>query len=430
MADDFDPYHRWLGIAPGQRPPDHYQLLGIPRFESDPDVIASAADRQMAHVRSFQSGKHATTTQRVLNELAAARVCLLTADHKARYDEQLQAALAPPIAPSSTPSISVRTSTRTRRRTQGPRPTTFIWIGLIAGVITGIGATVLAVLLLVPRTGMLAIDMSAADRDHATLEIDGEARTLPAKGGIELSLPRGTHAIAVTRPFHVKYEASVDIVAGETTALKIQLRPLARLTIEITGRRPDNLKVSIDGQPLALTSARSQVVPCEPGPHVVRAESSRGKFERTVTVLPDQNFRVPIAILSDSRLLGTWSGVVEIDQKAVDRRLDQSKSNPLVRAFAQQTVEALRTGQLELQLRGDGSYTLSLKVGPLTNTSSGQWTVTEELGARVTIEFTPQQGAVEYRQLHFEGKDSFRTDLPKDLAGLGQFRCRRVGGKS
>ncbi len=52
----FDPYRKWLGIPPAEQPPNHYRLLGIGLFESDAEVIASAADRQMSHVRNFQSG--------------------------------------------------------------------------------------------------------------------------------------------------------------------------------------------------------------------------------------------------------------------------------------------------------------------------------------------------------------------------------------
>ena len=56
MPDDFDPYYQWLGISPKYRPPTHYRLLGLETFESNPDVISTAADQRMAHVRSFQSG--------------------------------------------------------------------------------------------------------------------------------------------------------------------------------------------------------------------------------------------------------------------------------------------------------------------------------------------------------------------------------------
>ena len=91
---DFDPYHKWLGIPPGQRPPDHYQLLGIAHFESDPDVIANAADRQTTHIRSLRLGKHTHLCERLLNEISAARVCLLNARRKTEYDARLGADLA------------------------------------------------------------------------------------------------------------------------------------------------------------------------------------------------------------------------------------------------------------------------------------------------------------------------------------------------
>ncbi len=90
MADDFDPYYKWLGIAPEDQPPNHYQLLGVRNFESDPDVLGNSADKQMSHLRSFQGGKRAELSQKVLNEVSAARLCLLNADKKKAYDTQLR----------------------------------------------------------------------------------------------------------------------------------------------------------------------------------------------------------------------------------------------------------------------------------------------------------------------------------------------------
>ncbi len=105
----FDPYRQWLGIPPKEQPPNHYRLLGIGPFESDPDVISNAADRQMTHVRTYQSGKRSELSQQILNELAAARVCLLDPSNKAKYDSQLRAkggaeqtVVPPPSAPQST----------------------------------------------------------------------------------------------------------------------------------------------------------------------------------------------------------------------------------------------------------------------------------------------------------------------------------------
>ncbi|MCH8922292.1 MAG: hypothetical protein IIA67_03965 [Planctomycetes bacterium] len=90
MTDGFDPYHSWLGIPPRHQPPNHYRLLGLQMFESDVDVIANTASRQMSHVRTFQTGQHAALSQQILNEIAAAKVCLLNPQKKASYDEQLR----------------------------------------------------------------------------------------------------------------------------------------------------------------------------------------------------------------------------------------------------------------------------------------------------------------------------------------------------
>jgi len=103
MSEAFDPYHRWLGISPKDQPPNHYRLLGIDLFESNPDVIADAADRQMAHVRTHQTGKHSKLSQELLNEISAARVCLLNPEKKAEYDKSLRMKVTPTVAPVRQP---------------------------------------------------------------------------------------------------------------------------------------------------------------------------------------------------------------------------------------------------------------------------------------------------------------------------------------
>ncbi len=87
---DFDPYYKWLGIPPKDQPPNHYRLLAIELFESDADVIESAADQRMAHARTFQTGQNSAISQRILNELSAAKLCLLNPQKKAEYDRQLR----------------------------------------------------------------------------------------------------------------------------------------------------------------------------------------------------------------------------------------------------------------------------------------------------------------------------------------------------
>ena len=102
MPDEFNPYHIWLGIPPEDQPPHHYRLLGVKAFETNPDVLESAADQRMVHVRSFQGGKHSAESQKLLNELAAARLCLLNPENRQAYDRELRGKLAadqPPKAP-------------------------------------------------------------------------------------------------------------------------------------------------------------------------------------------------------------------------------------------------------------------------------------------------------------------------------------------
>jgi hypothetical protein len=83
-------------------------LLGVVLFESDPDVIANAADRQMAHVRTFQGGKRAKLSQQILNELANARVCLLQPEKKAAYDAQLREQISARGVGQSNPPIATK----------------------------------------------------------------------------------------------------------------------------------------------------------------------------------------------------------------------------------------------------------------------------------------------------------------------------------
>lgn len=135
----FDPYHTWLGIPPREQPPNYYRLLGIDVFEPNGDVICHAADRQMAHLRTFQTSKHSAESQRLLNEVAAARHCLLDSARRSAYDAELRVRMAEraaaagtvgvptPGAPAAFPSPSVTPSPPARYSTSstGPFPTPY-----------------------------------------------------------------------------------------------------------------------------------------------------------------------------------------------------------------------------------------------------------------------------------------------------------------
>jgi hypothetical protein len=119
----FDPYLIWLDISPHERPVNYYRLFGLRPLESDPNVIAAAAQRVLAHVAQFQNSPNAAACQQLLGELNAARTCLLDPLRKRAYDGGLTSpggsertlATAPPVpggapfvqptpAPSSTPA--------------------------------------------------------------------------------------------------------------------------------------------------------------------------------------------------------------------------------------------------------------------------------------------------------------------------------------
>lgn len=99
---EFDPYYKWLAIPHEEQPPNCYRLLGVPLFTDDRDVIENAAHQRMVHLRSFQLGERSALSQRVLNEVAAAKVCLLTPDKKATYDVELRSQFAIQQSPSQT----------------------------------------------------------------------------------------------------------------------------------------------------------------------------------------------------------------------------------------------------------------------------------------------------------------------------------------
>jgi hypothetical protein len=137
MSDSFDPYHVWLGIPPEEQPADHYRLLGLTRLEENRDVISHAAEQRMSHLRSMQAGPRSDQTQLILNQLSAARSCLMTPEQKAAYDAKLREqtktdsvlAFAPPI-PVSKPAAPAE-----HPRTGASSPITILLaVGVAAGL--------------------------------------------------------------------------------------------------------------------------------------------------------------------------------------------------------------------------------------------------------------------------------------------------------
>lgn len=86
-------YKEWLGIpedqCPPDGPPDHYTLLRLVKFEDDLGKIQANYRKLNAHVRKYATGQYAKESQRVLNEIAKAFLCLKESDSKRDYDQSL-----------------------------------------------------------------------------------------------------------------------------------------------------------------------------------------------------------------------------------------------------------------------------------------------------------------------------------------------------
>ena len=136
MADLNDPYHELLGIPLQEQPPNHYRLLGITLFETNRQVIANAALKQSKFLRSLGTSQYGEICQTLLNEVAAAKICLLHTEKKAGYDQQLRARsqgagrefdlpiarkkTETPVAPKPAPSPAVTSPAVTGPAVTGP----------------------------------------------------------------------------------------------------------------------------------------------------------------------------------------------------------------------------------------------------------------------------------------------------------------------
>jgi len=109
MSALFDPYREWLGIPPTQQPPNHYQLLGLPLYEGDSQLIRRAEEQRVAQVRARAGDDQQHLARQIANELAVARDCLLNTALKPQYDARLRASGAratptpPPVGPPAPP---------------------------------------------------------------------------------------------------------------------------------------------------------------------------------------------------------------------------------------------------------------------------------------------------------------------------------------
>jgi hypothetical protein len=133
---------QWFECACNQRPLNHYQLLGLELYESRPEVIEAAGTRITLFLQTLAADPARGQADQLLQDVAAAQLCLLGPAKKAAYDARLRAELvasdgppAPaddPASPSEiAPLIKVETSSagsRNKGKQTGRRrdPSTFV----------------------------------------------------------------------------------------------------------------------------------------------------------------------------------------------------------------------------------------------------------------------------------------------------------------
>ncbi len=238
MSQAFDPYHKWLGIPIEQQPADHYRLLGIQIFESDPEVIQAAADQRMTHLRNYQTGQHSALSQRLLNEVAAARVCLLNPAKKAAYDEQLRerareaAEAAQPEYPLESPAppladvlndVTVGLERRAvmRARVAGRRKSVPRW-AIVGGVVV-VGVALIGAICWTAKTGPFGNSAVAVKPPGSSVEGASANSSSGGANGGEKANPTGPPIDNTNRPETVgKQSSAANPAEVATTSPKMQ----------------------------------------------------------------------------------------------------------------------------------------------------------------------------------------------------------------
>jgi formylglycine-generating enzyme required for sulfatase activity len=177
MSEQFDPYYRWLGIRPEDQPPHHYRLLGLSVGESNREVIRDAADRQMAHVRTYQLGPQSALSQRVLNELGAAAACLLDPQKKAAYDARLRREMEPAQRRPEPPAATAPPAVLRKKKT--------LAVGVGAGLAGIAGIVVVLLMIRSPHPDGKELVVAAPEGSPAAVgakpDVDGAIKVVSDK---------------------------------------------------------------------------------------------------------------------------------------------------------------------------------------------------------------------------------------------------------
>ncbi len=70
--------------------PDHYEILGLPRFTDDAKAIRAASADQNGKILCWQNSKYYQATKQLTLQIVEAKRVLGTPERKKEYDEHLK----------------------------------------------------------------------------------------------------------------------------------------------------------------------------------------------------------------------------------------------------------------------------------------------------------------------------------------------------
>ncbi len=334
MAETFDPYYKWLAIAPEDQPPDLYQLVGVRTFEDDPDVIENASDQRMVHLRTFQSGKHSEDSQNLLNEVAAAKIILLDPEKKPGYDATLREQMRIRAEGKDDEEISSqligflraveldkelaakpakrapqksKTSNKSKKSEKHKEPKE---TGVPAGqskrtLVSAAVGCALVLLIIVgiivlasrgPQAGTIVFPEDFSSTDGITLLIDDEEVPLPAEGVPEYEYPSGKHKICVTRPGHQPFLQEVTVAPGKEIEVSVSWKPEASIVLLWPSDERKDAELQLDGR---VCDAKAEAT--ESTPATITLPVSAGQHEIEITRKGHEPFEAKFIVSTGER---------------------------------------------------------------------------------------------------------------------------------
>jgi hypothetical protein len=197
MTLESDPYRELLGIE-SEGSPDHYALLGLEPFESDPRKIDEAAGARMSALQELANSEHLDASQKLLNEVSAARRCLLEPRKKITYDEELRT--------RHKWSAGGVGGKRVRQKQQ-----TGIRSLPVAVAVVIVALIVVVVVFRTPAvSGNLIVEWPVEQREGASMTMDGESLPIPETDPIQVNIPNGRHRMLFRRRGYNDIPKTID----------------------------------------------------------------------------------------------------------------------------------------------------------------------------------------------------------------------------